>query len=125
MTYPTDRTFFLGKRPWSTIKDRVLDAYLAAYLPKVAQLRKRIVIVDAFAGPGRYRDGSLGSPLLITRHAEAAVPGQYLSIFVNSRKAHHDALTDIMAPRIDKGAVLTIHGTAADLLRRLASVLKD
>lgn len=53
--------FFKGKRTWSIIKDQIIKDYLAPYLSKVSKLNKRIVIVDAFAGPGRFDDGSIGS----------------------------------------------------------------
>jgi three-Cys-motif partner protein len=117
--------FFSVKRPWSRIKDRVLSAYLAVYLPKVATLGKRIVLVDGFAGPGRFEDGSAGSPLLIVNAAEARVPGKYLALFVNKDREHHEALTKLMQPYIDKGSVQTIYGSAADLLANLAGAVRD
>lgn len=49
--------FFSGKRPWSKIKDQVIEDYLIPYLNKVSKLKKKIIIVDAFAGPGIFEDG--------------------------------------------------------------------
>ena len=60
-----EKDFFKGKKPWSEIKDAVIGSYLPPYLRKVAQLEKHIVLVDAFAGRGKYEDGSAGSPLMI------------------------------------------------------------
>ncbi len=62
--------FFDKKRPWSKYKDLILDYYLEPYLAKIATLRKPILVVDCFAGAGRFRDGSEGSPLIIIRHLE-------------------------------------------------------
>jgi three-Cys-motif partner protein len=59
--------FFSQKRPWSKYKDLILDYYLEPYLNKVAKLGKPIVIVDCFAGPGKFDDGQLGSPLIISQ----------------------------------------------------------
>ena len=58
--------FFREKKPWSKYKDMILDYYLEPYLHKVKTLRKPILIVDCFAGPGRFDDNEFGSPLIIT-----------------------------------------------------------
>ncbi len=59
--------FFRKKHAWSKYKDLILDYYLEPYLRKVATLKKPIVIVDCFAGPGKFGDGELGSPLIISK----------------------------------------------------------
>src|SRR5215469_2284430 len=55
-------------------KHRVLRAYLEAWLPvmgqqaiKVArpQQSPRLLLVDGFAGPGRYQSGEDGSPVIM------------------------------------------------------------
>ncbi len=58
--------FFSKKRSWSNYKDGILDYYLEPYLVKVSKLQRPILIVDCFAGPGKFGDGSLGSPLIIS-----------------------------------------------------------
>jgi len=58
--------FFREKKPWSKYKDLILDYYLEPYLHKVKTLGKPILIVDCFAGPGKFGDGLLGSPLIIS-----------------------------------------------------------
>lgn len=65
MGHRAGREFFEEKRPWSKRKDQVLAYYLTPFLPKIATLGKPIVIVDAFAGPGRFGNGDPGSPLII------------------------------------------------------------
>jgi three-Cys-motif partner protein len=62
--------FFKNKRPWSKYKDLILDYYLKPYLNKVARLNKPIVVVDCFAGPGKFEDGENGSPLIISKHLQ-------------------------------------------------------
>jgi len=57
--------FFREKKPWSKYKDLILEYYLEPYLQKVKNLRKPILIVDCFAGPGEFDDNELGSPLII------------------------------------------------------------
>ena len=58
--------FFREKKPWSKYKDLILDYYLGPYLQKIKTLGKPILVVDCFAGPGKFNDGQLGSPLIIT-----------------------------------------------------------
>jgi three-Cys-motif partner protein len=57
--------FFKAKRPWSKYKDFILGYYLEPYIPKVATLKKPILIVDCFAGCGQFDDGEPGSLLII------------------------------------------------------------
>ena len=43
------------------------------YLAKIATQRAPILIVDAFAGPGKFGDGELGSPQIICQSVETAL----------------------------------------------------
>jgi three-Cys-motif partner protein len=66
----TTESFFERPRSWSLIKYKILDKYLAQYLPKVNQFyRSPAFIADLFAGKGKFDDGSPGSPIIIARHA--------------------------------------------------------
>lgn len=65
MGHQASRAFFDQKKPWSKRKDEILGYYLIPYLPKVATRKKPIVIVDGFAGPGRFSTGEAGSPVII------------------------------------------------------------
>lgn len=70
MPHKADASFFDSKRPWSERKDLVLGYYLKPYLAKVATLRRPIIIVDGFAGPGKFGDGKPGSPLIIASQVQ-------------------------------------------------------
>jgi three-Cys-motif partner protein len=59
--------FFQSKKPWSPYKDMIFDYYLKPYLTKVCSLGKSVVVFDCFAGPGRFEDGTDGSPLIIAK----------------------------------------------------------
>ncbi len=121
----TEASFFKGKRPWSKIKDQILGQYMPAYLAKVATLGKPIILIDAFAGPGRFEDGAAGSPLIMCQAAEKRVPDKYLAIFVNHKKPHHDKLSHVLSQFIDQKKVIPIHGSADMLLSRVREVLGD
>ncbi|MDY7108699.1 MAG: three-Cys-motif partner protein TcmP [Planctomycetota bacterium] len=72
MSHKADVSFFDEKRPWSTRKDRILGSYLRAYLPKIATQKHPVLLVDGFAGPGKFGDGEAGSPLIICQAVRSA-----------------------------------------------------
>ncbi len=76
MGHRASREFFDEKKPWSVRKDEILAYYLAPYLPKVATLGKPIVIVDGFAGPGRFNTGEAGSPVIIAQTIQRFLTAQ-------------------------------------------------
>jgi len=125
--FPTssEDEFFQTKRVWSKkIKDRVLASYLVPYLSKVATLHQKIILVDAFAGPGHFEDGTKGSPLILCDAADQYVPDQYLGIFVNRKGDHHRKLEKALKARIDDGRAICIHGNARKLLQELGPLLQ-
>lgn len=119
----TENKFFKGKRTWSKIKDQVIGNYLVPYLRKVSKLRRKIVIVDAFAGPGIFEDGSKGSPLIICEVAEKHAPGEYLGIFVNRDKKSNLKLEKALNKYIQDEKAITIKGNAQDLLKELSAIV--
>lgn len=120
-----ESSFFKGKRPWSKIKDRILGQYIPPYLSKVAKLGRRIILIDAFAGPGEFEDGTAGSPLIICQAAERNARDLYQAIFVNSDRGHHEQLSHLLSSLIAQKKVIPIHGTAENLLVTVREVLGD
>ncbi|MBA3822747.1 MAG: three-Cys-motif partner protein TcmP [Ktedonobacterales bacterium] len=93
-----DDDFFEGKRPWSVIKDEVLRTYLPVYLAKVQRLNRRVLLVDGYAGPGRFGDGTDGSPLIMLRAAEQRARGKYEALFINNERSYDAQLRATLAP---------------------------
>ena len=89
---PTARTFFRQKREWSRMKDEIVGAYAQPYFAKVAHRLEPLRVVDGFAGPGMYDDGSCGSPLILLEAAQRYAKGRYRATFVNNDREHHEAL---------------------------------
>ena len=54
-------------QPRTRGKHLVLKAYLDAWLPILGIRSGRILFIDGFAGPGQYRDGEEGSPVIALR----------------------------------------------------------
>ncbi len=96
MSHRADRSFFEKKREWSLRKDQILDHYLQPYLAKTTRLRPPILLVDGFAGPGRFEDGEPGSPLIMCKHATAVAAGGK-SIRVLCIESDHDLFVQLKA----------------------------
>ena len=45
------------------------------WFPILGTYNERILVLDGFAGRGRYSDGSPGSPLIVQGQDQAQVPG--------------------------------------------------
>jgi three-Cys-motif partner protein len=50
--------------PHTAAKHSLLRAYLGAWFPIMAKYNGRVLYYDAFAGPGEYKDGDPGSPMI-------------------------------------------------------------
>lgn len=67
------KNFFKEKKDWSLFKDKILDDYLAPYIAKIVRTGKPLVIIDCFAGKGKFDNGENGSPLLIAEHIKSSL----------------------------------------------------
>lgn len=70
-----DEQFFDESREQSEVKARIVQKYFWAWakviIPTAKRYGNRILYIDLFAGPGRYKDGTLSTPLLVLREAIA------------------------------------------------------
>lgn len=68
-----DNEFFAESREQSQIKARIVSKYFWVWakviIPTARQRGNRIAYIDLFAGPGRYEDGTISTPLMILRQA--------------------------------------------------------
>ncbi|MBW2038610.1 MAG: three-Cys-motif partner protein TcmP [Deltaproteobacteria bacterium] len=117
--------FFKGKRPWSKIKDRVIGGYLVPYLRKVSKLNRKIILVDAFAGPAIFEDGTKGSPLIICEIADKHASNQYLAVFINKDRNSHVKLEKNLKKYIQSEKAIPLYGNAQELLKVLKDVVGD
>ncbi|MCK4760750.1 MAG: three-Cys-motif partner protein TcmP [Candidatus Aminicenantes bacterium] len=65
--------FFEKKKNWSLLKDQIIENYLKPYIAKILFTRKPLVIVDCFAGKGKFDDEKFGSPLIIAEHIKTVL----------------------------------------------------
>jgi three-Cys-motif partner protein len=68
-----DSQFFDESREQSEVKARIIQKYFWAWakviIPTARKYGNRILYIDLFAGPGRYKDGTLSTPLLVLSEA--------------------------------------------------------
>ena len=122
--------FFDRKKPWSKIKDNILTKYIEPYLNKIKELKRPIVIVDGFAGPGKFNDGSEGSPLIICRRINEEkerlkINIPIIGIFIDKKKRHYTALKNNLQEYIDKETAFVFHEDFGNLIEEIIEIVKD
>lgn len=55
--------------PHTQAKHEILRRYLGAWFPILGTYNERIIYIDGFCGPGRYKEGDVGSPIIALREA--------------------------------------------------------
>lgn len=117
--------FFKSKRAAAVLKHAILAKYVVPFAAKTGSTStgKRVVIVDGYAGAGRYEDGKPGSPALIAEAANTpALKGRGVEcFFVEQDAATYESLCQVLA-EVDNGGTLmweAKHGNVADHLNEL------
>jgi three-Cys-motif partner protein len=90
----TTEGFFDESSEQSRIKAAIVSKYFWAWakvvLPTVKERRIKIAYIDLFAGPGRYKDNSLSTPLLVLSSAiQDPDMRQYLTTLFNDANVDH------------------------------------
>jgi three-Cys-motif partner protein len=81
----TTAGFFGTKKPPAVLKHALLSGYVAPLVGMVGStsVNGRVVLLDGYAGAGRYADGSAGSPELAMQKAQSLAPSRVLDcVFV-------------------------------------------
>lgn len=87
--------------PHTEAKHVILRKYLNAWLPKLTRWNGRVVIIDGFAGPGRYSQGEEGSPVIVLKafleHShKAKMNGEVKYLFIEADKDRYDSLVEVV-----------------------------
>ena len=94
-------------------KHMVLRAYMDAWLPIILSKFERAMFVDAFAGPGEYENGELGSPVIalnaLAQHSsQGMMTGQIDYVFIEERPDRFVHLKKVIGRQRTKGSVPSI-----------------
>jgi len=74
--------------PHTTAKHEILRRYLAAWFPILGTYHSRIVYIDGFSGPGRYKNGEPGSPMIaldVAVNHRKSTAGEIMFWFIEER----------------------------------------
>jgi three-Cys-motif partner protein len=103
-------TFFEESREQSSVKATIVHKYFWAWakviMPSAKKSSKRIAYIDLFSGPGRYKDGTKSTPLLILEKAiqDENMREMLVSIFndrdLNNSRSLQSAIDNL--PGIDR-----------------------
>ncbi|WP_158854720.1 three-Cys-motif partner protein TcmP [Saccharothrix deserti] len=122
---PDSDRFFVSKKAAAVFKHSLLKSYFPRFAGKAGstEVGKRLAYVDTHAGPGRYKDGTEGSPLLIAGNvagmlaASGAAHRDIACMFVEARRSHHRHLERVLEERMPSGALWKARrGKASDHL---------
>jgi len=91
--------------PHTKGKHLVLKNYLNAWFPILGKYNGRILFIDGFAGPGEYRYGEKGSPLIalntyMEHRARNRMSAEVYFIFIEKEKRRFDHLKSLIEPLI-------------------------
>ena len=117
-------------------KHMVLRAYMDAWLPIILSKYERAMFVDAFAGPGEYENGELGSPVIalnaLAQHSsQRMMTGQMDYVFIEERTDRFVHLKNVIDRQRTKGSIPSIcrtsthNDTFAHVLPRLTAPMKS
>src|ERR1700722_8054675 len=112
-----DAGFFGAIKPAAVLKHAILSRYLVVYASKTGtnSAGRRVVYFDGYAGPGRYGDGTAGSPLIAARVACSLAslrPPRQLDLFlVEKDRDTAELLRQVMAT---EGKVLGVQPAIHD-----------
>ncbi len=84
MTVPKETLWDLD--PHTKAKHEILRRYLQAWFPLLNSYHVRIIYIDGFAGPGRYRGGEAGSPIIaldVAASHRKALSGELVFWFID------------------------------------------
>jgi three-Cys-motif partner protein len=103
----SDDEFFTAKKAAAVLKHGILSRYVLPFATKTGSTSRdgRVVVLDGYAGEGRYEDGSPGSPIFMTASARQLAPPRQMELFfVEEKKERHEKLTELLqteAPDVD------------------------
>jgi three-Cys-motif partner protein len=91
--------FFDERQAQSAFKHEILERYLPKFAAKLGTSYRKVAILDGYSGPGRYADGTAGSPELVAKTAlKLRAPGRAIQcIYVEQKKAYFLKLKEVLA----------------------------
>ena len=119
MPTPTSTTWPI--EPHTKAKHEILRRYLGAWFPILSAYHGRILYMDGFAGPGEYRGGESGSPIValeVAANHRKGIRGEIIFWFVDERKDRIDHLQELLIRRtVPRNFIIKVsHGEFHEVL---------
>ena len=86
--------------PHTIAKHEIIKKYWQAWLPIMSSRNSRVLYIDGFAGPGVYKGGEPGSPVIALDAAinhKASIKSEVVFLFIEDDKQRSDNLSSILA----------------------------
>jgi three-Cys-motif partner protein len=106
--------FFGSKKAAAVLKHEILKGYVPPFVGKTGSRSpgNRVVIMDGFAGAGRYSDGGAGSPAIFAEAARQTPSRNLECYFVEKDAGNYQALRAMLEQEGDAIKWEAWHGTA-------------
>jgi three-Cys-motif partner protein len=95
----SDSGFFSERKAAAVLKHGVLSRYVTVFAAKTGSTStgSRVLVLDGYAGDGRYDDNSPGSPIFMTETARKFAPTRQIELhFVEKKKKRYEKLNNIL-----------------------------
>lgn len=129
MTSPQDTIWEIEQH--TLAKHDILRRYLGAWFPILSTYNRRVVYIDGFCGPGKYKGGEAGSPVIALneamKHSSRLRSNTVTFLFVDER---HDRIAHLKSelarfPIPNNFSVHTVTGQFESELRELLDRLES
>lgn len=120
--------FFASRKAAAVFKHGILKRYPVVFASKtgVAVAGNRVVFLNGYAGRGQYKDGSPGSPLLLSQCAEYVEKHRnVLGFFVEQDDDNYANLTRVLAESGGNTQRVVRHGSLDEHLPEVLTLAKD
>ena len=106
--------FFKSKKAAAVLKHVILKGYVPPFVGKTGSRSpgQRVVIMDGFAGAGRYEDGAAGSPAIFAEAGRQTTSRHLECYFVEKDRGNYTALREMLEAEGDAITWEAWHGTA-------------
>jgi three-Cys-motif partner protein len=118
--------------PHTLAKHTILRRYWEAWLPIMTTWNNRVLYIDGFAGPGKYKGGEDGSPLIALKAARdhtARPKSEILFVFIEKEGARHQHLVQTVneiEPSLPKNfKVHCVHGSFNEEMTKVFDYLEE
>jgi three-Cys-motif partner protein len=125
----SNKNFFESPQAAAVYKHKLIKSYIPAWAGKVGSTSqdKRVVVYDAYLGPGRYEDEQPGSPELLVDTADAMANLRSVhSVFSEKDQGYCDRLSELLAEKgIDSDTYEVRRGPVEDHMDAVLSNAGD